>query len=453
MSPEDLAADQSPKLRLGLAFSGGLDSSVLLDICTAMDLPVQWVAMHVHHNLQGQAESWLKHCQNQCRRLAGQGRSLSFDFRRLRGQPAPGESLEAWARRGRYEALADMARANDCQAVLLAHHLDDQMETFLLQALRGGGMAGLAGMPEAIHRSEVLYLRPWLKQPRQALKQYADAHQLSFVEDPSNADRRWARNRLRLDVVPALLKAFPDARTTLSQAARWALQAQEGLGELACLDAQALWPQGEPSKRLPLPQWLNWSEGRRAALIRHWLEHLGLPVQASHLSRWTQEWPQAQTGAVWPHPQGEFKKQKDAIVWRDGQTALREASGPELSLPIDRIGTYRIAQWGGTLVVRQVDSMGVPLAWLGQAQIRARQGGERFSLGPGRPARSLKKQFQSVGVDDSARAGPLVYSGGLLIWVPGLGVDARYWGAPGEAMVDCLWLWDEDSGDLSADVD
>ena len=125
---------------VAVAVSGGRDSTALLHATAraAVGTGVEVLALHVHHGLQAEADDWLRHVRAQCRRWAGAGLPLRLDWRRLAGQPAPGDSIEAWARRGRYAALAEMAQAGGAGLVLLAHHRRDQSETVLLQALRGG---------------------------------------------------------------------------------------------------------------------------------------------------------------------------------------------------------------------------------------------------------------------------------------------------------------------------
>jgi tRNA(Ile)-lysidine synthase len=134
-------------------------------------------------------------------------------------RPAAGESVEALARDQRYAALGRMARAAGATLVLLAHHRRDQAETLLLQALRGGGVAGLAGMPARVERDGLTWARPWLALPRGAIEAYVRRYRLTFVEDDSNADPRFARNRLRHEVWPALAVAFPQAEARLADAA------------------------------------------------------------------------------------------------------------------------------------------------------------------------------------------------------------------------------------------
>jgi tRNA(Ile)-lysidine synthase len=174
------------------------------------------VALHVHHGLRAEADLWCEAVRDHVAARPGVG----FASMRLTGKPAAGESVEAWARAGRYTALARMANATGSDLVLLAHHRRDQAETFLLQALRGAGAAGLAAMPRLAVRAGITWARPWLDVPREAILDYAARHGLVGADDPSNRDRRFARSRLRGDVWPALVAAFPDAETTLAAAAR-----------------------------------------------------------------------------------------------------------------------------------------------------------------------------------------------------------------------------------------
>ncbi|MBU6259522.1 MAG: tRNA lysidine(34) synthetase TilS, partial [Burkholderiales bacterium] len=220
--------------RVAVAASGGRDSTALLH-CTARAaraLGAEVVALHVHHGLQAEADDWLELVRRQARRW-----SAEFACQRLLGKPARGASVEAWARTERYRALAELAHASGCGLVLLAHHRRDQAETWLLQALRGAGAAGLAAMPARAERAGLTWVRPWLDQPREAIEAYVRRHRLRHAEDPSNGDPRYARNRLRLQVWPALTAAFPEAEAALAAAAA---QAQDAAALAAQLAAQDL---------------------------------------------------------------------------------------------------------------------------------------------------------------------------------------------------------------------
>ncbi|MBE0548863.1 MAG: tRNA lysidine(34) synthetase TilS, partial [Rubrivivax sp.] len=185
--------------RVAVAASGGRDSTALLHcvVRRAAALGIEVVALHVHHGLMPAADTWLRQVRGQSRRWGA-----AFMCHRLDGSPPPGASVEAWARGERYRALAAMAREAGCGLVLLAHHRRDQAETWLLQALRGAGPAGLAAMPLQASRQGLVWARPWLDQARQAIDAYVRRHRLQFVDDASNADPRFARNRLRAAVWP-----------------------------------------------------------------------------------------------------------------------------------------------------------------------------------------------------------------------------------------------------------
>ena len=193
----------------------------------------------MHHGLNAAADRWLEHGRALCLRWARRGRPVTFAATKLDRKPAAGESVEAWARQARYRALRQMAVAQGIDLVLLAHHRRDQAETFLLQALRGGGVAALSAMPASIRREGVTWARPWLAMPRETIEAYVRRHRLAHVDDDSNADPRFARNRLRLAVWPALTEAFPAAEVALASAASWAQEATAILAETAEVDLVA----------------------------------------------------------------------------------------------------------------------------------------------------------------------------------------------------------------------
>ncbi len=254
---------------LAVAFSGGRDSLALLHAsCRAAQLlGLRVVALHVHHGLLPEADGWLRSAQQRCARWRRRGWPLELRWQRLAGQPAPGDSLEAWARSGRHAALASMAGEAGATLLLLAHHRRDQAETFVLQALRGGAPAGLSAMPRQIERAGLVWARPWLDRPRSAIEAYLHQHRLRPVDDPSNADARLARNRLRLQVWPALEQAFAHAETSLAAAALRAQEARAALDELAALD---LAPLVDDQGRLAVAPWRCLSAARQANALRAW---------------------------------------------------------------------------------------------------------------------------------------------------------------------------------------
>ncbi|MBC7699221.1 tRNA lysidine(34) synthetase TilS [Aquabacterium sp.] len=433
---------------IAVAYSGGRDSTALLHTTAvaALGQPgLRVVALHVHHGLSQQADQWLAHAQAQCDAWALQGLPVSLLWRRLSLDQVAGDSVEALARAARYRALTEMAHEAGADTVLLAHHRRDQAETFLLQALRGAGISGLSAMPAVADRHGIRWTRPWLTHPRQAIEAYVAQHGLSHVEDDSNADPRFARNRLRLTVWPALEAAFGQAEVSLAQSASRAADAR------ACLDdwltqslAGLLVP--EQADALSAPALLALPLPHQRELLRHWFTtRTARHLPASAVARLTQELPPlVDTGRSIQWRAGAF----DVCLYR-GVLICRPAvlarhsndDAPDaVLLGIEGPGRHALPEWGGELVVSAVDSGGVPLSSLAHAQVRAREGGENFQLGPNRPSRALRKQFQAQAVPEWERFGPLVYAQGRLVFVRGLGVDARVLAAPGEPQVTLIWV-------------
>ncbi|WP_374657197.1 tRNA lysidine(34) synthetase TilS [Inhella sp.] len=293
----DSATPRTAEPCVAVAYSGGADSTALLWATwrQAREGGLRVVALHIHHGLMTEADGWLAHAQAVCRRL-----DVPLYSRCLQGSPAPGDSIEAWARHHRYEALTELARSAGAELVLLAQHAEDQAESVLLQALRGGGPAGLAAMPAHWQTGGLSWARPWLTRPRDAVRAVLEASQLSWVEDPSNADPRFARSRLRTHVMPVLQSAFPQAVTVLGDVARHAAQARLLADEIAaedlprCLDGHG---------RLLFRAWSTLPPARRHNVLRAWLASVlshGVPVAL--LERLAKEWHGQ--GARWQAPGG-----------------------------------------------------------------------------------------------------------------------------------------------------
>lgn len=422
--------------RVAVAYSGGRDSTALLHatLVASAEQGVEVVALHVHHGLSPNADAWLARCEAQCKAWKRRGWPVTFAAERLTTKPSKGESIEAWARQARYRALRAMAIANDASLVLLAHHRRDQAETFLLQALRSAGVAGLSGMPREVERDGVTWVRPWLDVSREEVEAYVRKHRLQHIDDESNADTRFARNRLRHDVWPALMQAFPQAEAALSNAADWAQEAQACLVELAHSDLSSM----QSAQGLDLRMLLRLSPARQSNALRAWLRSvIGSPASAPLVSRLLDELD-GKTSATWPAEGGTLRRYRGRLTFTSSAQAPAEAL-QETQLSIRRAGTHALPGWGGSLIVERVKEGGVPLAWLAHAELKPREGGERFQAGFNRPPRSLKKQFQAAGLPQWERDGPLVFSGGQLVFVPGLGLDARVIGLPGQPQVTLRW--------------
>ena len=269
---EKALADFSPGLPFAVAFSGGADSTALLLAC-ARRWPGQVRAVHIHHGLQVAADAFETHCRALCQQL-----SVPLAVRRVQAGHAPGQSPEDAARKARYAALAEAVPSEwpEVQDIALAQHADDQVETLLIALSRGAGLPGLASMPSHWQRQGLDWHRPFLGVPGAALRAWLQSQGHGWVEDPSNTDESFTRNRIRARVLPALAEALPAFRETFARSAKHAAQAQEVLNEVAAQDLAHIGvpPRIEALQRL--------SRARQALVLRHWLrlQHVTTPSTA-----------------------------------------------------------------------------------------------------------------------------------------------------------------------------
>jgi tRNA(Ile)-lysidine synthase len=236
-----------------VGFSGGLDSTVLLHATNRLvnDAGLGLSALHVHHGLSRYADAWADSCSKVCESLG-----IPITILRVQVPARSGEGLEAAARRMRHKALSEQ----HADWVLLAHHADDQAETVLHNLLRGTGVRGAAAIPESRGR----VLRPLLGLERAVLMEYAVTHQLTWIEDESNVDRRYTRNFLRHEIIPSIASRFPRVSEKLAAAAEHFNEADSLLGDLAALDLGGR----QPEFPLPLTLFRRLSDARARNLLR-----------------------------------------------------------------------------------------------------------------------------------------------------------------------------------------
>lgn len=420
-----------PGCPIAVAYSGGRDSAALLHaacaVARARGVPLH--ALHVHHGLSVHADQWCALARSQCERWG-----VGFHAVKVRVTGSTGEGVEAEARRLRYEALARMAREADCSRVLLAHHADDQAETLLLQALRGTGLAGVAAMPLRLSRDGIDWLRPWLRVRRERLALHVLDHEVPFVEDASNADERHARNRLRHGVLPGLEAAFPGAVEALGEVASNAQEALECLRDLAEQDLGVLRVAGAAGGMgLDVTRWYALSSARRSLALRTWLAaELRVPAPRTLVQRLLRELHPDGPCSRWPAPGGRFLACYRNVLQCGPVHVMVDGEAAEHAV-------LTSAPNGAGTVVMVPSPVGVPKTGLASLNWRARAGGEQFQLHRGGVPRSLKKCFQTAGVPAWLREVPLLYAGDRLLFVPALGVDARYLQDEGAALVALRW--------------
>jgi tRNA(Ile)-lysidine synthase len=278
--------DMSPPL--AVAYSGGADSTALLLQC-ARQYPGQVQAIHIHHGLQAAADDFAAHCTAFCVAL-----NVPLHVVHVHARGAAGDSPEDAARKARYSALVDkvlelnqvVVQVSIAQAaiktIVIAQHADDQIETLLLALSRGAGLPGLSAMPAQWVREGITLARPWLGVPAQEIRQWLAAQGLQarrpgsdsfansvgqgWIEDPTNTDQQFTRNRIRHTLLPALQTAFPQFRDTFARSARHAAQAQVLLAQVATDDIAVT---GTPPRITALQ---SLSPERQANVLRHWLK-------------------------------------------------------------------------------------------------------------------------------------------------------------------------------------
>lgn len=258
---EQAIADFEPALPLAVAFSGGADSTALLLAC-ARKWPGQVVAVHVHHGLQAAGDDFERHCRVFCADV-----QVPLVVQKVDARHALGQSPEAAARHARYQAIDTLALHGQAtvRTIAVAQHADDQVETLLLALSRGAGLPGLSAMAAQWQRAGLTYCRPLLQVSGAAIRDWLQAQGAAFIEDPSNVDERFTRNRIRARLLPALQACFPQFRDTFARSSRHAAQAQTLLLEVAVEDLARI---GVPPDIKALQAL---SQPRLANVLRHWL--------------------------------------------------------------------------------------------------------------------------------------------------------------------------------------
>lgn len=259
---------------LVVAYSGGRDSHVLLHALWQQRLSnptLQLSAIHIHHGLQREAKNWVLHCQKVC-----QNYDIPLEIIHLQLEIPLGESLENIARQQRYAAFA--SKIQNHEILLTAHTVDDQAETFMLQLLRGSGPLGLAGIAPLKSLGKGRLARPLLEVSRQRIATYADQHQLSWIEDPTNADHRFRRNFLRHRIFPILHEVDPGFVASIARSSRHCAKGQQLLNEYLQADLETVL---DGSNTLNISKLKRYSALKQAHLLRYWFTQLNVNLPST----------------------------------------------------------------------------------------------------------------------------------------------------------------------------
>jgi tRNA(Ile)-lysidine synthase len=395
-----------------VGYSGGLDSSVLLHALSGQAKFRQRVtAVHVNHGLSPQAAKWVKHCKGYCSELKI---PLIVKCANLK----PRANIEEVARNARYDIFKSLLLRGEC--LVLAHHLNDQAETLLLQLLRGTGVDGLAAMVKTKPFAQGTLLRPLLQHSRSSLEGYAKYYQLTWVEDESNENIEFSRNFLRQEILPQLRLRWPKVITNLVQASEHCRQAQSNLDDLAVIDCPQL---HHPSGQLKLTRDLTaLPSARLSNILRYWLKsnRIGVPSTKTFnrlITELIHAKPDANPKVSW----GKYciRRYQDVLyLVKDSldslPSCLEWTSFPK-PLKIDTLGSlYAVASKGGLKVTTG-----------SQVIVRFRQGGENFIWK--RQTKQLKKLFQDWQIPPWLRNHiPLVYIDNQLACIVGYAISDEF---------------------------
>lgn len=456
---------------LVVAFSGGLDSTVLLHAAVQRWGSDCIVAAHVDHQLQAASSAWLAHCREQAQALSVRFEGCRLPARdlRSRSQENPpvtvagshqATNLEAWAREARYAALTRIALACNATALATAHHADDQLETVLMALARGAGLDGLTGIAARTQRAGVALIRPLLELPRSALCSWAQQHRLQWVEDPMNAFAHLRRNAIRQQLTPVLDEVLPGLRRQLPQALTHLREARQALDESTRLELAALEVNPRALHALDRDALAALPEARQRRVLRAWIASLGLapPTRARLQAIHSQCLVAASAHAHLRHEGWHLVRQgRRLLAWPDSLQPRWAAPASPLTL----------SGWGPLGLALPDDT------WLRASRVGAQSGGEpgragdeglcadwlssvsfslvrpaatmRVRLREQGPSREIRKLWQEGDVPVSVREScPLVLVNGAPFWLLPFGQLAGPWP---RAQGGLVLHWETQAGD------
>ncbi len=432
----DLAAQIAPQ-SVCVAFSGGLDSTVLLHATAALrerypELTVR--ALHVDHALQADSARWASDCADYCK-------ALNVEFQVLPVQVGSSGGPEAAARAARYRALEEALQAGE--TLMLAQHQDDQAETYLLQLMRGSGTQGLAAMPAVASFGRGKVIRPLLTINQSLLADYAAACGLTWIDDPSNADTRFDRNWLRHKVMPQIQGRWPNAQNAIARSARYAAEASALTDALAEIDAEGV----RRGCMLDVEGLLALEPLRQRNLLRFVIRDLGLPVPSETrlrevLRAIAAAGANAQPEIVWTGAFASRYRGQLVVQPEAARVAPDTDPVPVSAAMLSGAEPCVLGGAAGTLTFMPEAAAGISLKSVNQPlDVRFRRGGERIKPAGSAHHRSLKNLFQEAGVVPWIRpAVPLLYSGDELLAVGDLWIADSATARDGEPAIRLDWF-------------
>lgn len=419
MSGLHFAAEGRP-LKLVVGFSGGCDSTVLLATLAKFKSPrlERIVAVHVHHNLSPNADAWAEHC-----RVFAEKLGVEFVLRRV-VFAKNGDGVEAAARKARYRVLEETAERLGCDAIVTAHHQDDQLETFLIQWARGAGVEGLIGMPPIMKvGTKVALARPMLSFCCKEIEAYAVKRKFDWVEDESNSDTAYLRNAIRHKILPVFDENRSGWREAGARSIGILAEAETILQEVAQEDLKkCLTSQGA----LNLSAFLSLSIARQARVLRQWMQDKGFEtLPHARLSEVLRQVRESSSNSILLY------RSQDLELRLYGErilvTKAEKTDGSEQTFLWKGEERIHVPSFNGDLIFEKSEE-GFSEKYLREVPltVKKRSGGEKIKIHRFRPSRSLKQYFTAAGIPEYERSSlPLVWRDKDLIFVAGIGEEVR----------------------------
>ncbi len=437
--PSEFALESAQTVRIVLAYSGGRDSSALLDVLARLyknkcaTRIASLTVVHIHHGLSAHADEWAEHAKAACAKY-----KLPLIVEKVYVNPHSSMGVEAAARQARYRALMNIAKNLKADMIMTAHHLDDRVETFLIQWMRGAGPDGLSAMTparpmEALSEedNQIVLARPWLDVSAQDIADYAKKAHLTWVEDDSNSDSRYLRNLIRNEVLPILDSARSGWRVAAARSVSLVADAAQLARHVSEVDlAQCI---GKKPQTLNIIKLLGLPIERQALCLRAWLAEFKLkaPSRARTVDilRQLRESQNDNKLAIRVENK-EIRRWMGELVLRDPDPTVKPADILTKTIVWQGEESVSLGVWGGELRFHKCapDEEGISAERLksGKLEVRPRKGGEKLKLHRLRPSKNLKHIFQAQGVASFDRSRlPCVWLDNELVFVAGLGTDVR----------------------------
>ncbi|QDC80398.1 tRNA lysidine(34) synthetase TilS [Candidatus Methylopumilus universalis] len=418
-----LSASHKKVKSMTVALSGGIDSVVLLHLIHQLQKTQNFTlkASHVHHGLSKNADKWVKFCERLCTKL-----SIPLEVHHIKLPQKKSLGIEGEARQLRYEKLLK----SKSDLVVLAHHADDQAETFLLQLIRGAGVKGLSSMAHFDYSRRLW--RPLLNTSRTEIESYAKKHQLKWIEDESNLNIDFDRNFIRSKVLPILKNRFNHIIKVISRSSTHLAEAQHLLDDLAKIDLKNCLKSGNYRQKIKVNTLDKLSNYRAKNVLRYWLElnHQLMPSKdlLDELLR------QVLTAKKDAELKIQLSKDYEIRRYKDEIYIVRKDLKDQKNYEIIWKGESEILLPNGTqLNFKKIKGRGINFKHLNDQKliIRNRQGGEFFKPDSKRPTKKIKQLLQESDLPPWERESlPLIFIGDELASVPNFGIDIKFQAKP-----------------------